>query len=214
MYGRAAKGIWRKSGDRPVGVDWNERVINVHEGGWNYVVNTIGIAPSKFVSSDGPLLISFGLQFLDSVECRNWDSQWSNSTMNSGFFPFPKCPADRIVGTATPLADELEEYKLSWRLSTGDTLIISRQMSDLDWERHLEFTLRTPGPGAGLVSTYTCSQLINYVTMFLPNVRLRGFGLMNLRGSSDMHGLLVPTQDAMTSARTYFTSQAIEVRMV
>lgn len=42
---RAAKGIWKKSGDRPVGVDWNERVINVHEGGWNYVANSVGIAP-------------------------------------------------------------------------------------------------------------------------------------------------------------------------
>lgn len=101
---RAAKGIWKKNGDRPVGVDWNERVINVHEGGWNYIAHGIGIAPEK------------------------------------------------IVGSATPLADELEEYKLSWALSTGDTLIISRQMGDLDWERHLEFTLKTSGPSAGVVS--------------------------------------------------------------
>lgn len=42
---RAAKGSWRKRGDRPVGVDWNERVINIHEGGWNYVTNNVGIAP-------------------------------------------------------------------------------------------------------------------------------------------------------------------------
>lgn len=99
---RAAKGIWKKNGERPVGVDWNERVINVHEGGWNYIAHGTGIAP------------------------------------------------ERIVGTATPLAHELEEYKLSWAFSTGDTLIISRQMGDLDWERHLEFTLRTSGPSAGL----------------------------------------------------------------
>lgn len=96
---RAAKGIWQKSGDRPVGVDWNERVINVHEGGWNYIAHRVGIAPEK------------------------------------------------IVGSATPLAHELEEYKLSWALSTGDTLIISRQMGDQDWERHLEFTLNTSRAG-------------------------------------------------------------------
>lgn len=99
---RAAKGSWRKSGDRPVGVDWNERVINIHEGGWNYVASNVGIAPEK------------------------------------------------IVANASPLAHELEEYKLSWALSTGDTLIISRQMSDLNWERHLEFTLKTSGRGAGV----------------------------------------------------------------
>lgn len=62
------------------------------------------------------------------------------------------CIAEKVVATATPLAHELEEYKLSWSLSTGDTLIISRQMGDPEWERHLEFTLKTPGPGAGLVS--------------------------------------------------------------
>ncbi|KAG0586351.1 hypothetical protein KC19_2G084200 [Ceratodon purpureus] len=99
---RAAKGSWRKSGDRPVGVDWNERVINIHEGGWNYVVNNIGIAPEK------------------------------------------------VVGSAAPLAHELEQYKLSWALSTGDTLVISRQIGDLNWERHLEFTLKTSGRGVGL----------------------------------------------------------------
>ena len=60
------------------------------------------------------------------------------------------------MGSATPLAHELEEYKLSWALSTGDTLIISRQMSDLNWERHLEFTLKTSGRGSGLVSSSSC----------------------------------------------------------
>ena len=37
------------------------------------------------------------------------------------------------------------------RLSTSNTLIISYQMGDLDWEHHLELTLRTSGPSAGLV---------------------------------------------------------------
>lgn len=45
-----AKGIWRKSGDRPEGVDWHERVINVCEGGWTYVAGATGYAPSKFPS--------------------------------------------------------------------------------------------------------------------------------------------------------------------
>ena len=46
---RAAKGSWKKSGDRPVGVDWNERVINIHEGGWNYIATGVGIAPGKIL---------------------------------------------------------------------------------------------------------------------------------------------------------------------
>lgn len=32
-----------------MGVDWNERVINVHEGGWNYVANSVGVAPGTFL---------------------------------------------------------------------------------------------------------------------------------------------------------------------
>ncbi|CAM6070832.1 unnamed protein product [Sphagnum tenellum] len=96
---RAAKGIWTKGGERPVGVDWNERIINVHEGGWTYIAKSIGTAP------------------------------------------------DKIAGSATPFAGELGQYKLSWALSTGETLIISRRMHDLDWERHLDFSLKVPGPG-------------------------------------------------------------------
>ena len=42
MCNRQAKGIWRKSGDRPVGVDWHERVINICEGGWTYVAGATG----------------------------------------------------------------------------------------------------------------------------------------------------------------------------
>jgi hypothetical protein len=55
--------------------------------------------------------------------------------------------ADKIAGSATPFAGELGQYKLSWALSTGETLIISRRMHDLDWERHLDFSLKVPGPG-------------------------------------------------------------------
>lgn len=50
MHTRVAKGIWRKSGDRPEGVDWHERVIDVCEGGWTYVAGATGYAPSKFRS--------------------------------------------------------------------------------------------------------------------------------------------------------------------
>lgn len=59
---------------------------------------------------------------------------------------------EKIIGTAKPKAHELEEYKLSWALSTGDTLVVSRPMGALDWERHLEFFLKTPDANAGLVS--------------------------------------------------------------
>lgn len=39
---RVVKGIWWKNGDWFEGVDWNEWVIDVCEGGWIYVVGLIG----------------------------------------------------------------------------------------------------------------------------------------------------------------------------
>lgn len=48
---RVVKGLWRKRGDWLVGVDWNEWVINIYEGGWNYVVNSVGIVLEKIVGS-------------------------------------------------------------------------------------------------------------------------------------------------------------------
>lgn len=44
---RVVKGIWKKNGDWFVGVDWDDCIINVYEGGWNYVVSGIGIVFGK-----------------------------------------------------------------------------------------------------------------------------------------------------------------------
>ncbi|KAL2654252.1 hypothetical protein R1flu_022380 [Riccia fluitans] len=57
---RAAKGIWRKGKDRPVGVDWNERVIHICEGGWNYISGYIGKAPVKVIATANPLTEDLG----------------------------------------------------------------------------------------------------------------------------------------------------------
>lgn len=91
---RVAAGVWRSKNERPVGVDWNERIIHVHGGGWNYITGSIGIAP------------------------------------------------DEILATATPVADELEQYKMKWSFSTGETLTIQMPIEDLEWERHLRFSVK------------------------------------------------------------------------
>lgn len=96
---RVARGMWRRSGDRPVGVDWNERVIQICEGTWNYVSGSIGIAPAK------------------------------------------------VVGTATPIADDLEHHKMTWSLSIGEIFTIQMPIQQIQWERHLEFTLKNTPKG-------------------------------------------------------------------
>eukprot|EP01018_Ginkgo_biloba_P004606 Gb_23373 [translate_table: standard] len=96
---RVATGIWRRCGDRPVGVDWNERIIQICEGGWSYVAGTTGIAPSK------------------------------------------------IVGTATPVGDDLEHHRMSFSLSTGETFTIRMRIEEWQWERYLQFTLTNTPKG-------------------------------------------------------------------
>ncbi|KAJ7529008.1 hypothetical protein O6H91_15G030100 [Diphasiastrum complanatum] len=103
---RIAKGIWRHSGDRPVGVDWSERVVHICEGGWTYVSGSIGIAP-----------------------------------------------ADNIIASATPNADELDNYKLTWSFSSSETFSISRDIDDPEWERHVTLELKnTLGGPVSLVN--------------------------------------------------------------
>uniref|UniRef100_A0A0C9SAX8 TSA: Wollemia nobilis Ref_Wollemi_Transcript_1515_3156 transcribed RNA sequence n=1 Tax=Wollemia nobilis TaxID=56998 RepID=A0A0C9SAX8_9CONI len=96
---RVAKGIWRRGRDRPVGVDWNERVIQVCEGTWTYVSGSVGIAPAN------------------------------------------------VVGTATPIADDLEHHRMTWELSRGEIFSIQMPIEQENWERYLQFTIKNTPKG-------------------------------------------------------------------
>lgn len=49
----------------------------------------------------------------------------------------------KVVGSATPNADELEQDRLSWSLTKGLTFVISKPIfyDGHDWEHNLEFSL-------------------------------------------------------------------------
>ncbi|XP_050223612.1 uncharacterized protein LOC126673490 isoform X2 [Mercurialis annua] len=42
---RVAGGFWRRGGERPTAVKWEDRIIEVREGSWKYVAGSIGRAP-------------------------------------------------------------------------------------------------------------------------------------------------------------------------
>lgn len=72
---------------------------------------------------------------------------------------------DKIVGTATPCADDLEHYRLSWHLSTGDSLVISRPLEvETDWEHYLEFRLM--GSYTNLVCLFSLKPFLLFVNYF------------------------------------------------
>lgn len=63
---------------------------------------------------------------------------------------------DKIVGSASPYADELEHYRLSWHLTTGSTLVISRPLEEgNDWEHNLQFSL------TGSTTNLACRSALN-----------------------------------------------------
>ena len=54
-----------------------------------------------------------------------------------------------ILATATPVGDELEQYKMKWSLSTGETLTIQMPIENSQWERNLGFSVK--GSSLGMV---------------------------------------------------------------
>ncbi|KAF3779339.1 Glycine-rich domain-containing protein 2 [Nymphaea thermarum] len=51
---RMAQGFWRRGGENPKPVKWEERIIQVCDGPWSYVADSIGIAPERIVGTATP----------------------------------------------------------------------------------------------------------------------------------------------------------------
>lgn len=43
--GRMGGGIWRRGGETPSAVKWEDRITEIREGSWSYVASSIGRAP-------------------------------------------------------------------------------------------------------------------------------------------------------------------------
>lgn len=44
---RMGGGFWRRGGETPAVVKWEERIIEIREGSWSYIAGSVGIAPGK-----------------------------------------------------------------------------------------------------------------------------------------------------------------------
>lgn len=49
MNHRVGGGFWRRGGETPANVRWEDRIIEVREGSWSYVAGSIGRAPGMFL---------------------------------------------------------------------------------------------------------------------------------------------------------------------
>ncbi|CAL5380594.1 unnamed protein product [Camellia sinensis] len=82
---RVGEGFWRRGGETPSAVKWEDRIIEIREGSWSYVVGSIGRAPVKVVGTATPKEPSEQLKaswkFSTGDELMIW---WESSTSKSG----------------------------------------------------------------------------------------------------------------------------------
>lgn len=46
---RVGGGFWRRGGETPSAVKWEDRIIEIREGFWSYVAGSIGRAPGMLL---------------------------------------------------------------------------------------------------------------------------------------------------------------------
>ncbi|KAJ0976291.1 hypothetical protein J5N97_018256 [Dioscorea zingiberensis] len=51
---RVGRGFWRRVGETPTAVKWEDRIIEVREGPWSYVASSVGSAPENVVGTATP----------------------------------------------------------------------------------------------------------------------------------------------------------------
>ncbi|XP_039114218.1 uncharacterized protein LOC120249688 [Dioscorea cayenensis subsp. rotundata] len=51
---RVGRGFWRRGGETPTAVKWEDRIIEVREGPWSYVASSVGSAPDNVVGTAAP----------------------------------------------------------------------------------------------------------------------------------------------------------------
>lgn len=47
---RVARGFWRRGGEAPASVKWEDRIIEIREGSWSYAAGPIGRVPGMLLN--------------------------------------------------------------------------------------------------------------------------------------------------------------------
>ncbi|KAM2625836.1 hypothetical protein TB1_032643 [Malus domestica] len=66
---RMGEGFWRRGGEKPSAVKWEDRIIEIREGSWSYVAGSIGRAPAKLVGTA-----------ISKEPLEQWTAAWNFST--------------------------------------------------------------------------------------------------------------------------------------
>ncbi|KAL4588397.1 hypothetical protein LXL04_001281 [Taraxacum kok-saghyz] len=93
---RVGGGFWRRGGNKPTVVKWEDRCIEIREGSWLYVAGSIGRAPEKVIGTATPKTPSQG-----------WQAQWIFSTGHELFIRLESSTAMTfLLNTTTSTASQ------------------------------------------------------------------------------------------------------------
>ncbi|XP_027114744.1 uncharacterized protein [Coffea arabica] len=123
---RMGGGFWRRGGETPSAVKWEDRIIEIREGSWSYVASSIGKAPEKVVGTATPQEPPEEWQASWNISTGNellirWGSPTSSSGFN--FVIRNKEPTDRMVRL---LKGRKMQYQVKKSSSASDSSICKK----------------------------------------------------------------------------------------
>ncbi|KAH6805829.1 enolase [Perilla frutescens var. frutescens] len=139
---RVGRGFWRRGGEAPTTVKWEDRIIQIREGSWSYVIgsSSIGRSPEKLVGTATPKEPKEGFQ-----------ASWTFSTGNE--FVIQWDSSTSISGLRFDLLNETSSDEPMVKLLQG---------------RHLQYQIKKSeevGKSEGIVEQDVSSEEDDYVTM-------------------------------------------------
>ncbi|KAM7273291.1 hypothetical protein ACFE04_027955 [Oxalis oulophora] len=94
---RVGDGFWRRGGETPLAVKWEDRIIEIREGSWSYVAGSIGKAPEKVIATAAP-----------KHPPEHWQASWHFSTGDELMIKWE--PSTSISGLSFYLRNEASPH--------------------------------------------------------------------------------------------------------
>lgn len=76
LKNRMGGGIWRRGGETPSAVKWEDRIIEIRECSWSYISDSIGRAPGMFLSIFVFNSVSFICCLGSGIGLGKWDEKF------------------------------------------------------------------------------------------------------------------------------------------
>ncbi|KAH9305592.1 hypothetical protein KI387_009996 [Taxus chinensis] len=102
--------------------------------------------PDRVTDDTGAMVSDYVLRM---NKYRPQEGRWiSRTVLNHAGYRMFRCTHQRMLWALQVLiADDLENHRMTWEISSGEIFTIQMPIEQLNWERHLEFTLKNTPKG-------------------------------------------------------------------